>query len=795
MAQPGKELMNKEELLLMPELPLLPIRDIVMFPYMIIPFFVGREESIRAVNYSTTHTSRVILLASQKDINVDKPNPDDIYPIATASLVVRTKPVPDGRVKILVQGLHKVRIKEYTSSNPYICKYEIVDDAETPVVSDEQKALVGLVKENLETYVSMGKLIYPEIMNMLEDTTEPGRLADLVSANLGLKLSDSYGILSELDPIKRLEKVNKLLVMDLEIIKIQQKIKNSTKEEVTKSQREYFLREQMQSIKKELGDVDDKEGYVKKIKAAKMTSDAEKESLKQAKRLDSLNQDSSEGAIIKNYLDWMTELPWAVTTEDNTDVKRARSILEEDHFGLKDVKERILEFLSVKKLNPEGKGTILCLVGPPGVGKTSVGKSIAKSLNRKYVRQSLGGVRDEADVRGHRRTYLGSMPGRIIQGIKQAGSNNPVFMLDEIDKIGRDQRGDPASALLEVLDPEQNGNFHDHYINVGFDVSKVFFIATANTLDSIPGPLLDRMEVITLPGYMESEKVEISKRYLIPKQKEINGLKGLPVEIKDEALSPIIRGYTRENGLRNLEKQYNKIFRKIARKYAEENVSVKYVDIKTIKDYLGVPKHTDDEFRKKDMVGVAMGLAWTSVGGTVLELEAITLPAKTMNIQVTGQLGDVMKESSQIAFSVVKSKAVSLKFNLSKFAKSAFHVHVLDGAVPKDGPSAGITLATCLASLMTGLPVRHDVAMTGELSLTGRVLPIGGLKEKALAAVQYGSKIVIIPKDNVKDLDDVPKEILDKVKIIPVSTVDEVFRIALIDTPKKAKKKAGRCEN
>ena len=772
--------MNKEELVLAPELPLLPIRDIVMFPYMIIPFFVGREESIRAVNYSTTHTSRIILLSSQKDINIDKPGPDDIYPIATASLVVRTKNVPDGRVKILVQGLHKVRITEYVSSNPYICKYEIVDDPVDLKVSDEQKALIGLVKENLETYVSMGKLIYPEVMTMLEDTKDPGRLADLVSANLGLKLSDSYEILSELDPIKRLDKVNKFLFTDLEIIRLQQKIKNNTKEEVTKSQREYFLREQLQSIKRELGENEDKDGYLKKIKAAKMSPDAEKEALKQAKRLDSLNQDSSEGAVIKNYLDWMVDLPWAVSTEDNADVKRARTILEEDHFGMKDVKERILEFLSVKKLNPEGKGSILCLVGPPGVGKTSICKSIAKSLDRKYVRQSLGGVRDEADVRGHRRTYLGSMPGRIIQGLKQAGSNNPVFVLDEIDKIGRDMRGDPASALLELLDPEQNHNFHDHYINVGFDVSKAFFIATANTLDTIPAPLLDRMEVVTLPGYTENEKIEICRKYLIPKQKEQNGLKKVQVEVKDEALPAIIRGYTRENGLRNLEKQVSKVFRKVARKFAEENVTVKSIDAKNLKDYLGVAKYTDDVFRKKNMVGVTMGLAWTSVGGTVLELEAIKVPAKDMGLHVTGQLGEVMKESSQIAYSVVKSKSKGLGFNLDDFRDTAFHVHALDGAVPKDGPSAGITMATCLASLMSGVPVRHDVAMTGELSLTGRVLPIGGLKEKMLAAVQYGSKTVIIPKDNAKDLDDVPKEILDKVEVCPVSSVDEVFKIALV---------------
>lgn len=776
---------KKEEHVLTPELPLLPIRDIVMFPSMIVPFFVGREDSLKAVSHSIEKTNRVIVLASQKEANTDNPKPEDIYPIATVCLIVKTKQMPDGRLKILTQGLHKVRVKEFKSTAPYVVTYDVVDD--TPATLETKHvALIKLVKDNLESFVTIGKFVYPEVASVLEETDDPGRIADLISANLGLKLSESYQILSELDPIKRLELVNKKLVTELEIYKLQQKIKSSTKEEVTKTQREYFLREQMQSIKKELGEGEDRDGYQRKIKEARMPEEAEQEALKQAKRLDSLSPESSESAIIKHYLDWMVELPWSITTEDSIDIKKARKILEEDHFGLEDVKERILEFLSVKKLNPESKGPILCLVGPPGVGKTSICKSIARSMDRKYVRQSLGGVRDEAEIRGHRRTYIGSLPGKIIQGLKQAGSNNPVFVFDEIDKMGKDMRGDPSAALLEVLDPEQNKEFKDHYINVAFDISKVFFIATANSLDGVPGPLLDRMEVINVSGYTEHEKIEIARRYLIPKQQGEAGLNDKEISFGDDGIREIVRGYTKENGLRNLERSLAKVFRKIALKCAEEGDtnSFKFTP-KTIKDYLGVPRYTDEPIRKEDTVGVVTGLAYTSYGGTILELEAVLVPDKEFSLKVTGQLGKVMQESSEISFSVVKSRAACLKLDLEKFAKLSVHVNAPEGAVPKDGPSAGITMATCIASLLTGRPVRKDIAMTGELTLAGRVLPIGGLKEKLMAAVRQEIKTVLIPKDNEKDIEDVPKEIKDKLEIIPVSDVKEVFDIALVSEKKK----------
>ena len=772
--------MKKEEIILTPELPLMAIRDIVMFPSMIVPLFVGREESLKAVNTSVEKNNRIIVLASQKDINVEKPTADDIYPIATISLIIKMKSVPDGRVKILTQGLHKVRIKNYTSDSPYMCTYEIVDDK--PVsLTQEHKAIVGLVRENLEQFVNIGKFVYPEVLALLEETDDPGRLADLISANLGLKLNDSYSILAELNPIERLKKVNNYLEGEIEIYKLQQKIKQNTKEEVTKTQREYFLREQLQSIKKELGDENDKDGLFKKIKEAGMTPEAEKEAIKQAKRLESLSPESSESAIIKHYLEWMVELPWSIETTDNTEIKNARKVLDEDHFGLDDVKERILEFLSVKKLNKDSKGPILLLVGPPGVGKTSICKSIARSLQRKYVRQSLGGVKDEAEIRGHRRTYVGSMPGKIMQGIKQAGSKNPVFVFDEIDKLGSDYRGDPSAALLEVLDPEQNKAFKDNYLNVDFDISKCLFVATANSLDTIPGPLLDRMEVIKVSGYTEIEKKEIAKRYLVPKQQEENGLSGVKVDLADSALNQIIRGYTRENGLRNFERYIGKIFRKIALKVAENDQGKESFKVNgtTVSEYLGVAKYTDDEMKKIDHVGTVTGLAWTSVGGETLELEAIKVPDDKFSLKVSGNLGTVMKESSEISFSVVKAKAEKFKIKLDDFKNISIHVHALDGAVPKDGPSAGITMATAITSLLSGRPVYRDVAMTGELSLTGRVLPIGGLKEKLIAAARHGCKTVVIPKDNTKDLEEIPKEIKSKLDIKPVSTIEEVIAIAL----------------
>lgn len=780
--------MNKDQVKLEAELPLMPIRDVVMFPNMIIPFFVGREESIRSINFALQHTHRVVICAAQKDITNDKPSPNDIYHIGTACLIVRTKNVPDGRVKILVQGLGKVRITEFVSSNPYVVKYERIEDDADVQENPETKAIIQLVKDNITQLIDLGKFLTAEAPAILEETNA-SKLADLLAVNLSLKVPESYALLEEPNPAKRLDMINKHLVSEIEIHRIQQKIKNNTKEEMTKNQREYYLREQLQSIRKELGEVEDKEGYNKKIKDAKMPPEAEKEALKQAKRLDSLSPDSSESGLIKHYLDWMCEVPWSVSTEDNSDIRHSREVLDEDHFGLKDVKERILEFLSVRKLKTDSKGPILCLVGPPGVGKTSIARSIAKSLGRKYIRASLGGVRDEAEIRGHRRTYIGSMPGKIIQSLKQAGSKNPVFVLDEIDKMGRDFRGDPSSALLEVLDPEQNKEFKDHYLNVPFDVSQVFFIATANSLDTIPGPLLDRMEVIKVAGYTDKEKLEICKLYLLPKQKSENGLDKKTIKFTDAAINKIIRGYTRENGLRNLERLVSKVYRKIALKVAEEGVAGDFtIDVGDITTYLGSVKYLDDDLAEKDLVGVVTGLAWTSVGGETLEMEAIKVPDTTFNLKVTGQLGSVMKESSEISFSVVKSKLKDLGVNMEDHKNTSVHVHALDGAVPKDGPSAGITMATVIASVLSDRPVRRDVAMTGELSLTGRVMVIGGVKEKLIAAARKGCKRVLIPKDNMKDLEDVPKEVLSALEVIPVSVVDEVFEHALGKTKKTNKK-------
>jgi len=777
--------MNKDQIKFEEELPLMPIRDVVMFPNMIIPFFVGREESIRSINFALQHTHRVVICASQKDILNDKPSPSDIYEIGTACLIVRTKNVPDGRVKILVQGLGKVKITEFVSSNPYVVKYERIDEPADSQEDPETIAIVQLVKDNITQLIDLGKFITAEAPAILEET-DAGKLADLLAVNLTLKVSESYALLEEISPKKRLDIINKHLVADIEIHKIQQKIKNTTKEEMTKTQREYYLREQLQSIRKELGEVEDKEGYSKKIKDAKMPPEAEKEALKQAKRLDSLSPDSSESGLIKHYLDWMVEVPWSISTEDDTSILHSREILNEDHFGLEDVKERILEFLSVRKLKADSKGPILCFVGPPGVGKTSIGRSIAKSLGRKYIRCSLGGVRDEAEIRGHRRTYIGSMPGKIIQSLKQAGSNNPVFILDEIDKMGRDFRGDPSAALLEVLDPEQNREFKDHYLNVPFDVSQVFFIATANSLDTIPGPLLDRMEVIKVSGYTDREKLEICKQYLLPKQQTENGLSDKVIEFTESAIQKIIRGYTRENGLRNLERLASKIYRKIALKVAEDGVDGNFkIDAEDIPTYLGSVKYLDDDLAEKDLVGVVTGLAWTSVGGETLEMEAIKVPDTTFNIKVTGQLGSVMKESSEISFSVVKSKLSELGVNIEDHKNTSIHVHALDGAVPKDGPSAGITMAVAIASVLSDRPISRDVAMTGELSLTGRVMIIGGVKEKLIAAARKGCKKVLIPKDNFKDLEDVPKEVLSALEVVPVSTIDEVFSHSLSKKKKK----------
>lgn len=786
---------NEEELRVPELLPLLPIRDVVVYPFMIIPLFVGREASIKAVDQALAG-DRMIMLATQHEIGEEEPTPDKIYQVGTVAMIMRMLKLPDGRVKILVQGLLKARITEYIEEKPFHTVR--VERMVEPSVTDslETEALMRTVREQLAKISELGKQISPEVMVILENISDPGSMADLISSNLGLKLSEAQMLLEIEDPIRRLTKVNELLAREHEMLSVQAQIQHAAREEMGKNQKEYYLREQMKAIQQELGDHDGKEELEelrKTIEAAKMPEAAQKEALKQLGRLERMHGDSGEAGVIRTYLDWLIEIPWAKTTRDSLDIKRAKQILDEDHSYLDKVKERILEFLAVRKLNKKMKGPILCFVGPPGVGKTSLGKSIARALNRKFVRISLGGVRDEAEIRGHRRTYLGALPGRIIQGMKQAGTKNPVFMLDELDKLGYDYKGDPSAALLEVLDPQQNNAFSDHYVNLPYDLSNVLFVATANHSDPIPSALFDRMEVINIPGYTEEEKLEIATRYLVPRQLKDNGLKEKHVVFEEAALKEIIAKYTREAGLRNLEREIGNVCRKVARKIAEGHKRQIKINPAMVATLLGAPKFLRDDEMDKNEVGVVNGLAWTSVGGEVLHIEATTMPGKG-GMALTGQLGDVMKESVQAALAYIRSHGDEFHIKPEWFQENEIHVHVPAGAVPKDGPSAGCAMVTALVSVLSKIPVRKDVAMTGEFSLRGKVMPIGGLKEKILAAVRAGMKTVIIPEQNKKDLEDIPKDMQKKVKIVPVREIDEVLKLALekypIPAPKGGKPKA-----
>lgn len=783
---------QKEGELQIPDtLPLLPIRDIVIFPFMIVPLFVGREKSISAVDLALTK-ERLVFLATQKDISNEDPGPKDLYQTGTVGMVMRMLKLPDGRVKILVQGLARAVIKEYTQEKPsYIVNIGKIK--ENPVLQPtlEIEALMRNVKEQLEKLASLGKAISPEIMMIIETVNEPGRLADIVAANLGLKVEGAQIILEITDPVGRLEKVNEYLVKELQVSTMQAKIQSQAKEEMDKSQREYYLREQMRAIKSELGELEeiteDIDEIKKKIKKAKMPPDVEKETLKQADRLESMHPDAAESAIIRTYLDWLVELPWSKTTKDTLDIKKAKKVLDEDHYNLEKIKERILEYLAVRKLHQKSKGPILCFVGPPGVGKTSLGRSIARAMGRKFVRISLGGIKDEAEIRGHRRTYVGALPGRIIQGMKQAGTNNPVFMMDEIDKVGTDFRGDPSSALLEVLDPEQNNAFSDHYLNLPFDLSKVMFITTANMLDPIPDALKDRMEVLELTGYTEEEKLEIVKKYIVERQLAENGLNKKLIEITDDAIKKIISQYTKEAGLRNLEREIASVCRKVARKVAEGEKGLTVVSPKTIEEHLGVPKFIPEAEQEEDEVGVVTGLAWTPVGGEILYIEATTMKGKG-NLTLTGHLGEVMKESAHAALSYARSRARTLGLADDFYKELDIHVHVPAGAIPKDGPSAGVTIATALISTLTKTPVSKDIAMTGEITLRGRVLPIGGIKEKALAALRAKIRTIILPERNKKDIEEIPKDIQKKMNFVFVRHMDDVLKIALKKKVKAAKK-------
>ena len=783
-----------EELKIPDTLPLLPVRDIVVFPYMILPLFIGREMSIKAVDDALAK-DRLILLVAQKDISDEDPKPEGIHKVGTVAMIMRMLKLPDGRVKILVQGLTKAAIDEYVQLTPtYLVKLTKMKEPPIPEISLETEALMRAVKEQVGKIISMGKVLSPDVILILDSINDPGRLADLVASNLGLKIEESQQILEIVDPIERLNKINEFLNREVQLLTMQVKIQSQAREEMTKTQREYYLREQLRAIQSELGEIDEKAEEItdlkEKIKAAKMPEEVEKESNKQLKRLEQMHPDAAESGVIRTYIEWLAELPWSVATQDNLDLKAAQNVLDEDHYDLEKVKERIVEYLGVRKLKEKMKGPILCFVGPPGVGKTSLGKSIARALGRKFIRISLGGMRDEAEIRGHRRTYVGALPGRIIQSIKQAGTNNPVFMLDEIDKVGTDWRGDPSSALLEVLDPEQNNTFSDHYLNLPFDLSNVMFITTANVLDPIPAALRDRMEVISLSGYTEEEKVKIAKKYLISRQVEENGLKAENIDITDEGLRMIISHYTREAGLRNLEREIAGVCRKVARKIAEGQKTVTKVTAANIHRFLGVPKILPEAEQEKSEVGVATGLAWTEAGGEILYIETSILKGKG-NLILTGHLGDVMKESAQAALSYARSKAGEFNIPEDFYEKNDIHIHVPAGAIPKDGPSAGVTMATSLISALTKIPVSKDVAMTGEITLIGRVLPIGGLKEKALAALMAGIKTIIIPSRNKKDLEDIPKELRKKITFIFADHIDDVLKVALLKK-KEAKKKSNR---
>ena len=773
---------SNKEIEIPDNIPVLPVRDIVVFPYMILPLFVGREMSIKAIDHSL-NSNRLVLLLSQKDLNIENPTPEDLYSVGTVAIIMRTLKLPDGRVKILVQGLSKARALNYSQTEPFfLSNIEKIVDKKLETFTIEDEAQIRTIKEQLDRAVSLGKTILPDIMGTVDNIDDPGRLADLIVSNLGLKTEHAQEVLETIDPIMRLKRVSEVLGREIELLIIQQKIQSEARGEIDKTQREYYLREQLKAIQKELGTIDERaeeiKEFSKKIEDAKMPEKVLKEAEKQLRRLEKMHPDSAESATVRTYLDWLVELPWSKSTTDNLDIKAAEKVLNDDHYDLEKVKERILEYLSVRKLKEKMKGPILCFIGPPGVGKTSLGRSIARALGKEFVRMSLGGIRDEAEIRGHRRTYVGALPGRIVQGIKTAGTNNPVFMLDEIDKIGMDFRGDPSSALLEVLDPEQNNSFVDHYLAVPFDLSKVMFITTGNLVDTIPNPLRDRMEIIYLSGYTKEEKLGIAKNYLIPKQLEEHGINSKILKITDPGLLNIISQYTREAGVRNLEREIAHLCRKVAKKIVEGKEKTFVIKAKNLHRYLGVPKFLPEEEMDKDEIGVATGLAWTESGGDIIYVEATTMKGKG-HLTLTGQLGDIMKESAQAALSYVRSRSKKLGINDEIYSKTDIQIHVPAGAIPKDGPSAGITMATSIASAFTGKPVNKNIAMTGEVTLRGRVLPIGGLKEKTLAAKRMGIKKVIIPKRNKKDLEDIPKYVKKDMEFIFAETMDDVLNVAL----------------
>lgn len=764
--------------------PLLPLRGLLVYPSMVLHLDVGREKSVKALEKAMVEDN-LILLCSQSEVNIEEPSQEDIFRIGTVAKVRQMLKLPNGTIRVLVEGMERAEIIEYLDNDEY---YEVMakERPEEETVDPEVDALMRTVLTQFEHYINLSKKVTPETLAAVSDIEEAGRLADVITSHLSLKIKDKQEILETIDVRKRLEKLLDILNNEREVLELERKINQRVKKQMEKTQKEYYLREQMKAIQKELGEKEGRAGEAEELRAQieekGLPENVREKVEKEIDRLEKMPASSAEGGVIRNYVDWLLSLPWSNKTEDDLDLAKAEQVLNEDHYGLDKPKERVLEYLAVQKLVKKLKGPILCLVGPPGVGKTSLARSIARSLGREFVRISLGGVRDEAEIRGHRRTYVGAMPGRVIQGMKTAGTLNPVFLLDEIDKMASDFRGDPSSALLEVLDPEQNNTFSDHFIEVPFDLSNVMFITTANAVHNIPRPLLDRMETLFIPGYTELEKLQIANRYLLPKQKREHGLEPEQLEIGEDVLLKVIREYTRESGVRNLEQQVAALCRKTAKQIVSEDKGQITITLDTLKDYLGAAKFRYGMAELEDQIGTVTGLAWTEVGGETLVIEVTVVPGAG-KLTLTGKLGDVMKESAQAAFSYTRSKAAELGIPLDFHEKNDIHIHIPEGAIPKDGPSAGITIATALISALTNRHVSKDVAMTGEITLRGRVLPIGGLKEKSLAAHRAGYRKVLMPKDNERDLRDIPDSVKEDLEFVPVSHMDQVLEHALVEHP------------